>query len=76
MPRLSSCLLIATGITVVAAAQQPSNTVALVGARLIDGTGAAPMANATLLVERTHRSHRPGGVDQSSCGCDADRRGR
>jgi imidazolonepropionase-like amidohydrolase len=50
MPRLSSCLLIATGITVVAAAQQPSNTVALVGARLIDGTGAAPMANATLLV--------------------------
>lgn len=31
-------------------AQTPSTTVALVGARVIDGTGAAPIANATILV--------------------------
>ena len=30
--------------------QTPSDTVALVGARVIDGTGAAPIANATILV--------------------------
>jgi len=31
-------------------AQQPSGSLALVGARVIDGTGAAPIAHATLLV--------------------------
>ncbi|HUP39719.1 MAG TPA: amidohydrolase family protein [Vicinamibacterales bacterium] len=36
-----------------AAAQQPSsNTVALVGARVIDGTGAGPIANATILISK------------------------
>ena len=50
MPRLPSCLLTVIGINVVIAGQQPSNTLALVGARILDGTGAAPVANATLLV--------------------------
>jgi imidazolonepropionase-like amidohydrolase len=43
-------LLAAVGSAVVVVAQQQSNTVAIVGARVIDGTGAAPMANTTLLV--------------------------
>ena len=34
----------------VVASQAPSNSVALVGARVIDGTGAPPMANATILI--------------------------
>ncbi len=43
-------LLAAVGSAVVVLAQQPSNTVAIVGARVIDGTGAAAMANTTLVV--------------------------
>ena len=37
-------------VTVAISGQQPSAVVALVGARVIDGTGAAPIANATILV--------------------------
>src|SRR5918995_186390 len=37
-------------ISMTARAQQGSTTVALVGARVIDGTGAAPIANATILI--------------------------
>jgi imidazolonepropionase-like amidohydrolase len=43
---VSATICLAIGL----AAQTPSTTVALVGARVIDGTGAAPMANATVLV--------------------------
>jgi imidazolonepropionase-like amidohydrolase len=50
MHRLLFCLSAAAGFTIAAAGQTPPNTVALVGARLIDGTGAAPIANTTLLV--------------------------
>ena len=51
MPRIVSSLL-AAGIlaAVVVSGQAPSATVALVGARVIDGTGAAPIPNATVLV--------------------------
>jgi imidazolonepropionase-like amidohydrolase len=42
----AATLLVAAGVS----GQVPSPTVALVGARVIDGTGAAPMANATILV--------------------------
>lgn len=38
--------LAATGVN----GQTPSNTIALVGARVIDGTGGAPIANATVLI--------------------------
>ena len=52
--RTRSVFLAAAAVLVMAAlpaqSQQASNTVALVGARVIDGTGAAPIANATLLV--------------------------
>ena len=42
---LSAVLLFAVGVN-----SQTPTTVALVGARVIDGTGAAPIANATILV--------------------------
>ena len=42
---LSAALLLAAGVY-----GQPPATIALVGARVIDGTGAAPMANATILI--------------------------
>ena len=45
---LDSCLVALLHCRV--SGQQPSATVALVGARVIDGTGAAPIANATILV--------------------------
>ena len=47
---LISCLIAAACLGVIARGQTQSGTVALVGARVIDGTGAAPMANATVLV--------------------------
>jgi imidazolonepropionase-like amidohydrolase len=43
-------LLAALACTAIVSAQAPSATIALVGARVIDGTGAAPIANATLLI--------------------------
>ena len=43
-------LLAVIACAAVVAGQQPSRHIALVGARVIDGTGAAPIANATLLV--------------------------
>ena len=49
---LFCCLLATAWLGIVAAGQTPSDTVALVGARLIDGTGAAPIANATILVSK------------------------
>ncbi len=42
---LSAVLLLAIGVN-----SQTPTTIALTGARVIDGTGAAPMANATILV--------------------------
>jgi imidazolonepropionase-like amidohydrolase len=42
---LSAVLLLAVGVS-----SQTPTTVALVGARVIDGTGAAPIANATILI--------------------------
>jgi hypothetical protein len=50
MLRLSSCLLVTVWITAIVAGQQPPTSVALVGARVIDGTGSAPISNAALLV--------------------------
>ena len=41
---------VAFSVAVAVSGQQSSATVALVGARVIDGTGAAPMANATILI--------------------------
>ena len=50
-PRILFASLIATICLAGAiAGQAPSNTIALVGARVIDGTGAAPIANATVLI--------------------------
>jgi imidazolonepropionase-like amidohydrolase len=49
MKRLWPCVLSVVA-TVAISAQQPSAVVALFGARVIDGTGAAPIANATILV--------------------------
>jgi imidazolonepropionase-like amidohydrolase len=43
-------VITAIGFAVGVAGQTPSGTVALVGARVIDGTGAPPMANATILI--------------------------
>jgi imidazolonepropionase-like amidohydrolase len=43
-------LLAVIACAAVVSGQQPSATIALVGARIIDGTGAAPIANATLLI--------------------------
>ena len=43
-------LLAVLAWTAVVSAQDPSATIALVGARVIDGTGAGPIANATLLI--------------------------
>src|SRR5688572_9433999 len=48
MKRFWICVL--SVVATVVSAQQPSAVVALVGARVIDGTGAAPLANATILV--------------------------
>jgi imidazolonepropionase-like amidohydrolase len=45
-----TCFLVIIGVAVAAARQTPPSTTALVGARIIDGTGAAPIENATLLV--------------------------
>jgi imidazolonepropionase-like amidohydrolase len=45
----SLLVLLVVSLAVVAYGQQPA-TVALVGARVIDGTGAAPIANATILI--------------------------
>ena len=45
----SLLFLLVVSLAVVAYGQQPV-TVALVGARVIDGTGAAPIANATILI--------------------------
>ena len=49
-PRILSFLLATICLAIVVTAQTPSTTVALVGARVIDGTGAPPIANATILV--------------------------
>jgi imidazolonepropionase-like amidohydrolase len=49
MKRLWICAL-SVVVTVAISGQQPSAGVALVGARVIDGTGAAPIANATVLI--------------------------
>jgi imidazolonepropionase-like amidohydrolase len=43
-------VLSVVGAAVAVSGQQPSEVIALVGARVIDGTGAAPIANATILV--------------------------
>lgn len=43
---VAAAVLLAAGVS----GQAPSTTIALVGARVIDGTGAAPMANATILI--------------------------
>ena len=43
---LVAAVLLAAGLN----GQAPSTTVAIVGARIVDGTGAAPIANATMLV--------------------------
>lgn len=50
MRHLQACLLAVIGLAVAASAQTPPATIALIGARIIDGTGAAPISNATLLV--------------------------
>jgi imidazolonepropionase-like amidohydrolase len=44
------CVAVGLILVTVLSAQSPSATVALVSARVIDGTGAAPIANATILV--------------------------
>ena len=43
-------LLAVLACTAILSAQDSSATIALVGARVVDGTGAAPIANATLLI--------------------------
>jgi imidazolonepropionase-like amidohydrolase len=48
--RIFSVLASAVFLAATLYSQAPSTTVALVGARVIDGTGAAPIANATILV--------------------------
>jgi imidazolonepropionase-like amidohydrolase len=48
--RILSVFAAAVLLAVSVSGQAPSSTIALVGARVIDGTGAAPMANATVLV--------------------------
>ena len=50
MRRALAIVAAAFSVNVVISSQQPSQTLALVGARVIDGTGAAPIANATILV--------------------------
>jgi imidazolonepropionase-like amidohydrolase len=40
----------ALALAAAVSAQTPATTIALVGARVIDGTGAAPIANATILI--------------------------
>ena len=50
MRPLLLCLVAAHCLAVTVSGQNPSNTVALVGARVVDGTGGPPLANATLLV--------------------------
>lgn len=50
MHKLLVCLLAAAGAAAAVAGQSPSSTVILVGARLIDGTGAPPIVNAALVV--------------------------
>ena len=47
---LITTLLAAVLLAVTAGAQQSSTTIAIVGARIIDGTGSAPIASATLMV--------------------------
>jgi len=50
-PVFAAALLVLTGFTLASArAQAPGTTVALTGARLIDGTGTPPVANATILM--------------------------
>jgi imidazolonepropionase-like amidohydrolase len=49
MKKLGICVLSVVA-AVALSGQQPSGVVALVGARVIDGTGAAPMVNATVLI--------------------------
>ena len=49
--RIISILVAAAWLAATAVnGQTPSNTIALVGARVIDGTGGAPIANATVLI--------------------------
>ena len=50
MRRALAIIAAAFFVNVVISSQQPSQTLALVGARVIDGTGAAPIPNATVLV--------------------------
>ncbi len=50
MRRTISVLFSAVLFAAITSGQTPSATVALVGARVIDGTGAAPISNATVLV--------------------------
>ena len=50
MRRMLLVLLAVPLFFVAVTGQSTSNTVAVVGARVIDGTGAAPVANATILV--------------------------
>ncbi len=47
--RVCSFVLLAA-LTISVSAQQPGATLALVGARVIDGTGAPPIANVTVLI--------------------------
>jgi imidazolonepropionase-like amidohydrolase len=50
MRLITACVGFAIFLLATLSAQRSSSTVALVGARIIDGTGAAPLENATLLV--------------------------
>ena len=50
MQRFLFCLIVSIAVVVTYGQQPAPATVALVGARVIDGTGAAPIANATILI--------------------------
>jgi imidazolonepropionase-like amidohydrolase len=50
MRHVRALVIVSIACTVLVAARQSSTIVALVGGRVIDGTGAAPVANATVLI--------------------------
>src|SRR5688500_16660887 len=52
MHRAIAILVAAVSLAVTVYSQSPATTIALVGARVIDGTGAPPIANATVLVSK------------------------
>ena len=50
MRQICVCAMLAVLVSAMVSGQPGSNTIALVGGRVIDGTGAPPIANATVLI--------------------------